>query len=88
MLRRKAWGYADTPRRAGRRTRDILRNSGDSDKTDGAGRAVLAAEYRQHAEDAADGREARMLADLAAQVWAQIVDLEAGGTGTPAEITP
>lgn len=48
----------------------------------------LAAEYRQHAEDAADGREARMLADLAAQVWAQIVDLEAGGTGTPAGITP
>ena len=48
----------------------------------------LAAECRQHAEDAASGRSARMLADLAAQVWAQIVDLEAGGTGTPAEITP
>ena len=48
----------------------------------------LAAECRQHAEDALDGREARMLADLAAQVWAQIVDLEAGGTGTPAGITP
>ena len=43
----------------------------------------LAAEYRQHAEDAASGRSARMRADLAAQVWAQIVDLEAGGTGTP-----
>jgi len=27
-------------------------------------------------------------ADLAAQVWAQIVELEAGGTGTPAGITP
>jgi hypothetical protein len=48
----------------------------------------LAAEYRRHAEDAASGRSARTLADLAAQVWAQIVDLEAGGTGTPAEITP
>jgi len=48
----------------------------------------LAAEYRQQAEDAASGREARMLADLAAKVWAQIVDLEAGGAGTPAEITP
>ena len=48
----------------------------------------LAAECRQHAEDAASGRSARMLADLAAQVWAQIVDLEAGGTGTPAGITP
>ena len=48
----------------------------------------LAAECRQQAEDAASGREARMLADLAAQVLAQIVDLEAGGTGTPAEITP
>ena len=48
----------------------------------------LAAECRQHAEDAASGRSARMRADLAAQVWAQIVDLEAGGTGTPAGITP
>ena len=43
----------------------------------------LAAEYRRHAEDAASGRSARALADLAAQVWAQIVELEAGGTGTP-----
>ena len=43
----------------------------------------LAAEYRRRAEDAASGRSARMLADLAAQVWAQIVELEAGGTGTP-----
>ena len=43
----------------------------------------LAAEYRRHAEDAASGRSARTLADLAAQVWAQIVELEAGGTGTP-----
>ena len=48
----------------------------------------LAADCRQHAEDAASGRSARMRADLAAQVWAQIVDLEAGGTGTPAGITP
>ena len=40
----------------------------------------LAAEYRRHAEDAASGRSARALADLAAQVWAQIVELEAGGT--------
>ena len=48
----------------------------------------LAAEYRRHAEDAASGRSARTLADLAAQVWAQIVELEAGGTGTPAGITP
>ena len=48
----------------------------------------LAAEYRRRAEDAASGRSARMLADLAAQVWAQIVELEAGGTGTPAGITP
>ena len=43
----------------------------------------MAAEYRRHAEDAASGRSARMLADLAAKVWAQIVDLEADGTGTP-----
>jgi hypothetical protein len=43
----------------------------------------LAAEYRRRAEDAASGRSARMLADLAAEVWAQIVELEAGGTGTP-----
>lgn len=43
----------------------------------------LAAEYRRHAEDAASGRSARMLADLAAQVWAQIVELEAGDIGTP-----
>ena len=48
----------------------------------------MAAEYRRHAEDAASGRSARTLADLAAKVWAQIADLEAGGTGTPAEITP
>jgi len=48
----------------------------------------LAAEYRQQAEDALDGKAARARADLAAQVWAQIVDLEAGGTGTPAGITP
>ena len=48
----------------------------------------LAAEYRRRAEDAASGRSARARADLAAQVWAQIGDLEAGGTGTPAEITP
>ena len=48
----------------------------------------LAAEYRRRAEDAASGRSARTLADLAAQVWAQIVELEAGGTGTPAGITP
>ena len=40
----------------------------------------LAAEYRRRAEDAASGRSARTLADLAAQVWAQIVELEAGGT--------
>ncbi len=40
----------------------------------------LAAEYRRRAEDAASGRSARALADLAAQVWAQIVELEAGGT--------
>jgi len=48
----------------------------------------MAAEYRQQAEDALDGKAARARADLAAQVWAQIVDLEAGGTGTPAGITP
>jgi hypothetical protein len=48
----------------------------------------LAAEYRRRAEDAASGRSARMLADLAAQVWEQIIALEAGGTGTPAEIAP
>ena len=48
----------------------------------------LAAECRQHAEAAASGRESRMRAALAAQVWAQIVDLEAGGNGTPAGITP
>jgi hypothetical protein len=43
----------------------------------------LAAEYRRHAEDAASGRSARALADLAAQVWAQIIEVEAVGTGTP-----
>jgi hypothetical protein len=43
----------------------------------------LAAEYRRRAEDAASGRSARKLADLAAQVRAQINALEAGGTGTP-----
>ena len=43
----------------------------------------MAAEYRQLALDAENGTEARILADLAAKVWAQIVDLEAGGTGTP-----
>ena len=48
----------------------------------------LAVEFRQRAEDAASGKTARTLADLAAQVWAQIVELEAGGTGTPAGITP
>jgi hypothetical protein len=40
----------------------------------------MAAEYRRLAEDAASGRSARMLADLAAQVWEQIIALEAGGT--------
>ena len=64
------------------------RSEGPTGPTGAVRRCVLAAEYRQHAEDAADGREARMLADLAAKVWAQIVDLEAGGTGTPAESTP
>ena len=48
----------------------------------------MAAEFRRLALDAENGTEARMLADLAAKVWAQIVDLEADGTGTPAEITP
>ena len=48
----------------------------------------MAAEFRRLAEDAASGKTARMRADLAAQVWAQIVELEAGGTGTPAGITP
>lgn len=48
----------------------------------------MAAEFRRRAEDAASGRSARTLADLAADVQAQITRLEAGGTGTPAEITP
>ena len=48
----------------------------------------MAAEFRRRAEDAASGKTARMLADLATDVQAQITRLEAGGTGTPAEITP
>ncbi len=48
----------------------------------------LAAEFRRLALDAENGTEARILADLAADVQAQITRLEAGGTGTPAGITP
>lgn len=49
----------------------------------------MAAEFRRLALDAENGTEARILADLAAQVWARMLaDLEADGTGTPAEITP
>ncbi len=48
----------------------------------------MATEFRRLALDAENGTEARILADLAADVQAQITRLEAGGTGTPAAITP